>query len=182
MSYCSKCGTPLDASSKFCPGCGTLVESAQTPDSSAWNSVPQTSYSSWDAMDPYSTPGVFVPPVVTGKAKALGFVGMALSIVGFILACIGLLATVATMEELKGVALGMSIGYGIFALPMVIVGLALSKKSKNLGFTSAAPTAGVVLGIIGIILVGVMLVLGCISLETGRNAYSYYGGYYGHYY
>ena len=150
MSFCPNCGNSLETTSKFCPNCGTAV--AETA--------------------PVSTPIVVEPvsqvystPVVSAKAKVLGFVGMGIAIGGLVLAIFGLLYTFIGMatEEI-GLGFGLSVGFGLFSLPCSIVGRILCGNSVGMGNCSKSCSVGSKMGIAGIIVSAVMLFFGLITL------------------
>ena len=106
---------------------------------------------------------VVAEPVVETKTKVQGFVGMGLAIGGLVMAVIGLLYTFASMG-ITGMSFGMAIGFGMFAMPLSIVGRSLCGKSEDAGFRSGACAAGTKVGLAGIIVTIVMTVFGFITL------------------
>lgn len=103
-------------------------------------------------------------------------VGMALSIGGFIFAIIASLYTIifSAMDGLTGFILG--IVYAIIGLPPAIIGLTMSAKNAKLGDTSAFSRLGKIFGIIAIVLLGVGLTVGMLSLGAGHSitGFDYY--------
>ena len=77
MSYCSKCGSPLQAGVAFCSSCGTKVGAAMTPAPAAAAAAEKTYVS--------DNPGMrFVLPIgCTGWAIASGYCGI-FSIIPFL--------------------------------------------------------------------------------------------------
>ncbi len=141
MSFCSNCGNPLDTTSKFCSNCGASIAAPVI-------------------VEP--APHIREVPV---KAKVMGFIGMGLSIGGLIMAIIGLLYTFIFISIEPEAGFVFSLIYGLFSLPLSIVGGMLCKNSAGMGNRSAACSAGSKLGVAGIIVSGVMLFFGLISLS-----------------
>ncbi len=106
-----------------------------------------------------------VEPAIPTRTKVLGFVGMGLGIGGLVLAVIGILYTlIGLIEAGYGLALGFSIGFGLFSMPLSIVGRMLANKSADEGNPSKACSIGSGLGLGGLITSAVMLFLGFIEL------------------
>lgn len=177
MPYCSKCGTPTNEDDKFCMHCGTPVAVPVQPEPVApvvpvqaepvapvapvqAEPVAPVAPVRSEPMPVYVAPA---EPVVSGKDKALGFVGMGLAIFGLFFACIGILYTMIGMAE-EGLGFGMSIAFSMFSLPLSIVGGVLCGKSYNAGNHSAPCSVGSKLRIAGIIVSAVMLFLGFVNL------------------
>ncbi len=152
MPFCFNCGTPLDASGKFCKNCGAAVSEASTP----VNPITPT------VIDP--VPQVYVAPVSSTKSKVLGFVGMGLAIGGLFFAVIGLLYTFIGLAVEEGLAFGFSFAFSFFSMPLSIIGGILCNRSYLMGNRSAACSVGSKLRMAGIILSAVMLFIGFISL------------------
>ena len=153
MSYCINCGNQLAENDKFCNACGTKVP----------ESTPEVNTYAQEPVQPYYAVAKPVEVVVSGKNKALGFVGMGLSIGGLFMAVLGLLYTAIGMVE-TGLGFGMAIAFSLFSLPLAIVGRILSDRSGESGNTSKACSVGRGLGLAGIIVTGVMLFLGILNL------------------
>lgn len=151
MSFCSNCGNPLDTTSKFCSNCGAPI--AQAPVAQAPVAAP---------VIVESAPYIREVPV---KAKVTGFIGMGLSIGGLIMAIIGLLYTFMFISIEPEAGFVFSIVFSLFSLPLSIVGRVLCKNSAAMGNRSSACSAGSKLGVAGIIVSGVMLFFGLISLS-----------------
>ena len=147
MSFCSHCGNQMEAGDKFCRVCGTAV-----PEESAPQNVP-------------APVAVKAEPVIDGKTRALGFVGMGLGIGGVVMGALGLLYTMIGLN-LEGMGFAFSLIFGLFSMPMSIVGRILSNKSIEGGNTSGVCSAGTKLGMAGMIVSAVMLFFGFISLVT----------------
>ena len=101
---------------------------------------------------------------VSGGDKAKGIVGMAMAIGGMALAIIGLLYVLIGLEEGDGFSFGLAIGFGIFSLPLSIVGRIMAGKSQEAGNTSGMCSTGRTLGLVGLIVSAVMFFFGFISL------------------
>ena len=153
MSFCINCGNQLAENDKFCNACGTKVPEA----------APETNTYAQESVQPYYTASKSVEVVVSGKDKALGFVGMGLSIGGMFMAVFGILYTALGMIE-TGLGFGMAVAFSLFSLPLAIVGRVLSSRSVERGNTSSVCSVGRGLGLAGIIVTGVMLLLGIINL------------------
>ncbi len=116
----------------------------------------------------YPTPAVRVAtePVVDGKTKAQGFVGMGLGIGSLVFAVIGLIYTLATLGY-YATGFVVSLYFGLFSMPLSIVGKILCNKSQEAGNTSGACSAGGKLATAGMVVTIVMLAFGIISLLIG---------------
>ncbi len=151
MYYCSQCGNAIDENAKFCSKCGAPV---------AASAPVQPAYSQPTYTQPAPRPAeVCISP----KTKALGFVGMGLGIAGLFFAVLGLLYTLIGITE-SGLGFGLSIGFGLFSMPLGIVGRVLATQSMENGNTSGSCTAGANLGLAAIIVTCVMLFFGFINL------------------
>lgn len=144
MTFCSQCGNQLASGDKFCRSCGASVPEATVQNTPA------------PVM-------VKAEPVVSGKIKALGFVGMGLGIGGVAMGSLGLLYSLIGLN-LVGMGFVWAMIFGLFSVPLSIVGRILSNKSIEGGNTSGAASAGAKLGIAGLIVSAVMLFFGFISL------------------
>ena len=149
MSFCINCGNQLAENDKFCNACGAKVSEANT-------------YMQ-ESLQPAYVEAKPAEVVVSAKDKALGFVGMGLSIGGLFMACFGILYTALGMIE-TGLGFGMSIAFSLFSLPLSIVGRNLCNRSVERGNTAKPCSIGRGLGLAGIIVTGVMLFLGIINL------------------
>ena len=89
---------------------------------------------------------------------------MAMAIGGMALAIIGLLYVLIGLEEGDGFSFGLAIGFGIFSLPLSIVGRIMAGKSQEAGNTSGMCSTGRTLGLVGLIVSAVMFFFGFISL------------------
>ena len=95
---------------------------------------------------------------------------MSLSIGGLVFAAIGNLYTFlfGTIEmgigEEIGIGFAMAIVFGMFSLPLAIVGLCMSNKSLDAGDTSVMSALGRKLGIAGIIATAASFVYGFFSI------------------
>lgn len=155
MSYCSNCGNQLAENDRFCNVCGAKVP----------ETTPEVNASAQEPVQPCYAAAKPAEVVVSAKDKALGFVGMGLAIGGLFMVGIGILYTLFGMIE-TGLAFGMSVAFGLFSMPLAIVGRNLSSKSQERGNTSAACSVGRGLGLAGIIATCGMLFLGIINLFT----------------
>ena len=153
MSFCINCGNQLAENDKFCNACGTKVPEAASEN----NTYTQ------ESVQPYYTVAKPAEVVVSAKDKALGFVGMGLSIGGLFMACLGILYTLIGMVE-TGLGFGMAVAFSLFSLPLSIVGRNLCNRSVERGNTAKPCSIGRGLGLAGIIVTGVMLLLGIINL------------------
>lgn len=194
MLFCTKCGTQLNANETFCRNCGAPVpaqnmaapapvEPTYAPPAEPTYAPPaEPTYAPPAYTPPAYTPPTYTPPaytppventyappvyqaepVVAPKAKALGFVAMGLGIGGLALAVIGLLYTLMGMD-LDAMGFGMSVGFGIFSIPCSILGKVFCNKAQEAGNVSTPPSVGSKLGLAGIIVSGVMVFFGFISL------------------
>ncbi len=168
MSFCSNCGNHLEENAKFCSKCGSAIAAPVTPPAPAAPveaPVPAEPVYSAPVYTPiYNAPAVI--PEVSGKTKALGFVGMGLGIGGLFFAIFGLLFTIANMDSYydDGTALFLAIYMSIFSMPLSIVGRILAGKSRDGGNLSSVCRVGTSLGLAGLIVSCVMLFLGFVSI------------------
>ncbi|MBO5892536.1 MAG: zinc ribbon domain-containing protein [Oscillospiraceae bacterium] len=158
MSFCSNCGNHLDENAKFCSKCGSPIAAP------AESTPAEPVYSAPVYTPTYNTPAVI--PEVTGKTKALGFIGMGLGIGGFVFAIIGIICVLSFMWDSFFVEMAFfwSLYLSFFSMPMSIIGRILAGKSIEGGNTSGVCRAGTGLGLAGVIISCVMLFLGFISL------------------
>lgn len=144
MSTCYKCGNEFEYGDKFCRSCGAVLP----------------------AEPPVQEPVAVIPaePVVSTKTKVLGFVGMGLGIGGLVFGSLGCLYTLLGLLT-EGVAgFVFSLVFGLFSVPLSIVGKILSNQSHEGGNPSSSCTVGSRLALAGIIVSGVMLFFGFIGL------------------
>jgi hypothetical protein len=109
-------------------------------------------------------PQTYRRPACSGKTKALGFVGMGLAISGLVFSVLGLLYTFIGIAAEGILAFAFSFSFGMFSLPLSIVGRVLSNRSFSMGNLSAACSVGSKMGLAGIIVSAVMLFIGLIGL------------------
>ncbi len=157
MTYCTKCGNPLQEGCQFCSACGTPV---QQPVQAVPKPVPT----------PTSAPakrGAFVPAIVSialsGEAVAFGFLTLYF---GFL--CLPLSA--AGMEEAAlpaGIMMGTFVVlYGLFGLAFGLVSLILGVKylkTKNPRL-SALAKAGVIISAVSLGMIALGFLLAFVSL------------------
>ena len=121
--YCNKCGKPIDSSERFCPECKQQM---------AATVVPTTRYT----------------PVVRGPSNRKGVSSMLLGIFALILEIVALSLTIADIA-------GLGVFVLIIATILTITSLSNGIKAiKNFSYARSRrlpkPTAGLVMGIIGI--------------------------------
>lgn len=156
MSFCVKCGYKLEADDQFCHACGASV-ARRTYE-------PQPSPAGYPTAPTGLVPVMEEAPKISGKTKALGFVGMGLSIESFIVAIIGLLYTLIFVA-IPPASFIFSLYLSVFSMPPAIVGRILSKKSIEGGNRSTVCTVGTRLGLAAIIISAVMVFIGFTSLS-----------------
>ncbi len=156
MAYCNQCGAPLSDNSKFCNQCGAPAPAPVCP----------------------VQPARHAAPVVSGKTKALAFVGLGLSIEGFpfcllaaFYAIFGMIfGTLAGADNYTArFAFSSVFGlytwiFGFFALAFGIVGRALCVRSEENGNPSRVCRIGAGLGTANIIITSIMLFFALINL------------------
>ena len=145
MSFCTNCSHPLDAADKFCKNCGAAVAAASVPEAPV-------------IVEPYSA------PAPSTKSKLLGFVGMGLAIGGLVFAVLGLLYTFIGMVSDGVLAFAFSVSFGLFSLPVSIVGGVLCNQSMAMGNHATPCSVGAKLRVAGIIVSAGMLFFGLIGL------------------
>ena len=156
MSNCINCGNPLSASDKFCSCCGAKVPEVRQEVPVQPVRPAQNDQYYYSAVKPAQVE-------LSRKDKVFGFVGMGLSIGGVFMAALGLIYTMIGMIE-TGAGFAISLIFGMFSVPLSIVGLKLTRRSKDAGNTSGTCTAGTATGIAGIAVSGLMAFLGFINL------------------
>lgn len=158
MSICKNCGQETTTNATFCGNCGTALntevphtnmeEQSSQPVQPMQSATPTQPYPSAPVYPVY---GYDKPPVSTGS-KVKGYIGMGLSIEGFVIALftlfyafIALSAPYFTREAFAFVTIYIA----VLQVAASIIGFCLSLSAKNNGFKSGAVTTGFVLGIIG---------------------------------
>ncbi|MBR4109545.1 MAG: zinc-ribbon domain-containing protein [Oscillospiraceae bacterium] len=154
MAHCTNCGNQLAEGNKFCSVCGTPVPAPEP--------IPEAVPAAADPQ-PYYAPAVTAEPVISVKTKVLGFVGMGLSIGGLFFAVLGILYALIGMVE-QGLGFAFAIAFGMFSMPLSIVGRILANKSREEGNLSNVCSVGSGVGLGGIFATGAMLFLGIINL------------------
>ncbi len=171
MSFCSNCGKSLTETDKFCKYCGTAAPATAepvTPVAPAPQPTPVTPVTpvAQPAPTAVQTAPVYTVPSCSKKAKALGFVGMGLGIGGLVFAVLGILYTFIGLAVDEILGFTYAFVFGIFSMPLSIVGKILSGNSQDAGNCSAPPSVGSKLGLAGIIVTAVMLFIGFICLVS----------------
>ncbi len=146
MYTCSKCGFTNNSELNFCPMCGAQVVSKQNTTEQPIESASGT----------------------TVKKPHLAFkiISMVLSIEGFYAAYVTLILTLVGLIQ-QPFSFEFSVGFSLFYAPLSVVGLIFSNKCRNAGDNLAFSKVGKILGLIGIILYGVSLFIGVMSLGAG---------------
>ncbi len=128
--FCKNCGNEIRDGVQFCPACGQPVNGGQNTDP-----VRENGHS--------SAPGT-KPPTGGAETDAMAIVSLILGVASIVLAIAGSCAV---------------------SMPMIIIGLAcgvlaivMSSMSKKNHGSSGFATAGLVLGIIGLIIAAIVLV------------------------
>ena len=98
MYFCSNCGTAQEPGARFCKNCGTPIAEAVNPQPQpvAAPVVAEPVYQAYSApvyAEPVYAEPVYAEPEISGKTKALGFVGMGLAIFGLVLSVFGIIYT-----------------------------------------------------------------------------------------
>ena len=139
MSFCSKCGTQLNADARFCSACGTPVNSQPVQ--------PQMQF-----QQPVY---VYAQPKIPGRG--LGIAGMILGIIGLVYGFIMMIGAISTLEtsvmndyESVGINLGLVFMILLYS-SLSIIGVSLAGCGRHKGYRTGVSTAGVVTGIIGIV-------------------------------
>lgn len=190
MYICPNCNKQYEEPTNFCSNCGAamtiasepkveepkveipVVEAPEIPATEA----PTTEAPVIEAPKPpvaaeptYQPPFYQQPPQyavqVNPPSKAKAITGMALSAAGLAFAFMGFLYTLIFMMVDGAAGLGMSIGFGIFSLPLSLVGLIISGNNRNAGDRTVFSKIGKILGIVGVILSGVSFLIGFAGLD-----------------
>ncbi len=181
MRFCSNCGHPVEDGNKFCGACGAAVVAPVAAEPVPAQPVmaeptpvqpvvaEPVSAQPVRAYEPARpvAPAVPATPVPATKDKVLGFVGMGLAIGGLFFGVIGLLyGLIFIAGDFGAATTGFSIGFGIFSLPLSIVGRILCNRSMAAGNISTPCSVGRKLGLAGIIVSAVMYFFGFVGLLT----------------
>lgn len=158
MYFCPNCGKTSEEQVAFCSQCGTAMKQ---------QGVVQAEESAPVYTPPAYTPVHEAEPVSSSASKVKGIVGMILGISGLVFAGLGLLYVLIGLAADPAVAFGMSVGFGIFSMPLSIVGKVLCGGAIEAGNTSGMARAGRTLGHVGMILSIVMFGLGFFALILG---------------
>lgn len=147
MKICTNCrNVTSDDNMNFCALCGAPLTALQP--------APQPEINQYYPEQNFPKPSL-----------GLKIAAMALSISGFSFLILGFFYTLIGLVE-EGMAFGMAVAFSLFFLPLCIVGMALSNKCQNAGDNSAFSRVGKILGLIGIIIAGISLFIGFISLAS----------------
>lgn len=174
MSFCPNCGSQVPSDNKFCSVCGSPVDTEKKIETPINYTVAEPTYTAYSqpAYPTYTEPVVAAPAPVSAKSKVKGFIGMGVSIEGFIVAILGVIYTLISIafvaepymyEAFIGMFVMAAI-FNIIGLVSCIIGRVLCRKSEQEGFTSKACSVGSKLGLVGIILSAVALGVGIICL------------------
>ena len=154
MFICPNCQNTSNEPSNFCPKCGSRM-TEQPAQAAAYTapSMPEAPTfttpfepTAQAAAQPTSIPYQPERKAPLGKVIA----GMAIAIVGFILAMLTLLYTFLFLSMEREIAIFFAVYLGgFFAFPLSLVGFILSKSAANAGSTSAMTKVGKILGLIG---------------------------------
>lgn len=186
MNFCPKCGISLDPQDTFCHNCGKALRPTapveETTEAAVLTPVateaPVQEPVRPPVYNPIPAPQVVAPLVrtvptaspVSAGTKAKGFVGMGLSIGGLVFAVLGIIYTlfgfVAQADSYGSEPIGFifALYLGIFSFPLSIVGRIFANKSYESGNQHGSCTAGVKIGLAGLIVSCAMMMLGFISL------------------
>ncbi len=193
MKTCPLCYSAIDDASRFCPVCGGEQPVAAPAEEPVAATVvnPEPPVSAY-APPPYVTPiqAPYAPPAAPPPSKGKAIAGMALSIAGTVLGAIGIflsgfflvLGAIDWDLEIMGImAFTYSIVFLLYALPLSIVGLVLSRQCVAQGSTMTVCRYGKIFGIVGLALCGALVVLAIVCLAVyipiAADPYSYYSYY-----
>ncbi|MBR2447533.1 MAG: hypothetical protein IKB29_00965 [Clostridia bacterium] len=148
MYICQKCNYSSESPANFCPLCGNPMVTHQPTYTNGSNSI-------------------------SNRVKK--FVGMGLSIYGFIFAAIAAFydliicftASVAEESEIAIAAIMFTVIFGIFGMPCSIIGLVFSNQARNLGDTSTFSRVGKAFGLAGIITFAASFFLSILTTAAG---------------
>ena len=165
MFICPNCKKISETPINFCTCCGARMEAENTAYIAPVNEAVPGGYNTQNTIpDANDTPEAPKP----SKAKAI--VGMALSAAGFINAATGILYALGYMAtETNEFTFMFTIIMCIITLPLSLVGLILSSKSRKAGDLSIFTKLGRLFGILGIIASAILLSLGIIALIFGSG-------------
>lgn len=161
MYICPNCKKTSETPVAFCSMCGSRMEEQVV------QAAPAQPVYEAPAAPVYTAPVAQAPVYAAPAAKphkAKVIVGMALGIGGLSMAALGLLYTFIFAFIESELAFGYSIGFGIFSLPMAIVGMVMSRNNIEAGDTSAMSNVGKNLGLVGMILSFAMFFIGFVAL------------------
>lgn len=162
MYICPRCNTQSEVPANFCPTCGAamVMAATQQPDAPEQTAVQQTTPSYNPTT--YTYPPYQQPANRPSKAKAI--VSMSLSAAGLLFAFLGFIYTSIFMAVEPEAGLVMAIVFGIFSLPLSIIGLCMASSVRRAGDTTVFSKLGRIFGIIGIIMAGLSMFIGFIGI------------------
>lgn len=147
MYICPNCGKAFEEPVNFCNGCGANLSGTAAP-------VAPPVYTPVTPV--YAVPAT---PAVSGGSNAKHIVGMILGISGMVTSIIGLLYALILLPEATDyhyfynyaaeALTGVCMVFAFIALPLSIVGLALSRRKA--------------FGVVGTIISGILFMLGLIA-------------------
>ncbi len=175
MSICKNCGQETTPNATFCGNCGSAMNNEPTPASSPEQNTQPTQALHHDAYTQqypvapaYPVYGYDKPVVPTGS-KVKGYIGMGLSIEGFVMALFTLLYAFITLNVPYPARDGFAFVTMYLAFLQIaasIIGFCLSSSAKSSGFKSGAVTTGFVLGIVGMSIYLFSIFLAIIALAV----------------
>ncbi len=141
--YCKNCGTELKEGQKFCPKCGTPVESSQTSRTTGagqQQTYQQTQTSQQQNYQQQTYQQTYQQQDTPGKSDAIG--SMVLGIIAIVFLFFGWSSVISVI--------------------MSIIGLILASNAKKKGYTGGMQTAGFVLCIINLF-GGILIFIACVA-------------------
>jgi len=158
MKYCKNCGQQIGYNIKFCTNCGNICQSFSVPPIppppvhlNPPTNYPPPNYQISPPPPPLYPPPpppiyVFAPPVPPGRGKA---------ITAMILGIIGLLMCLILFYEMLALIAGIALG-----IVSICLGAGSHSANKNVGAPrSAMATAGIVLGIITLVIAALLFLV-----------------------
>jgi len=147
MYTCPHCQFNTETPSAFCPQCGANMSMPQQP---------QQAYQQPIYQQPvYQQPVYPQYPQQSAGSRGQKIAGMILGISGFVVAILGFIYTIIFIDIEEEAAFIFGMMFSMISLPLSIVGMILSIKSRM-------ATPGKVFGIIGTILSGIVLFIALI--------------------
>ncbi len=161
--FCSQCGTALPDGSKFCNTCGATLKTIYQPEPETV--VKPTAEPPVESVtEPASLP--FETPVAEKSiAKAIASIALGAHAIG--VSCITFFFALILAAEWEGKsALIITLFFGVFALPVGIIGIVMGSRylSTHTPRLHGTAVAGTVLSILSVSLIALAFIISLITI------------------